>query len=150
MTHDARALALASTGAQRAHALIGLAADHVGMLDADECARYLERAAAQDGDRRSRIRLGWVRCEHALLTGDPKAAVAHARVAARHARRFGSRRHRAKSLLFWGVSRHEVGRRSGSRTLRRAQRMARGRRGMEPILAVVGDVLSRIDATPGG
>lgn len=113
---------------EHVHLLIGLAADAVGLGDAVLCARRLRAAerALPPRDWRARVRLDWVRCEHALLIDDPSASVRFARAALRRSRRTGSARHEAKSLLFLGVALREAGRAGSATALREAVRIARG------------------------
>lgn len=144
--HDEAARALASEPVSSAHALIGLAADFVGLGDERECAALLVEAAAIAplSDARVQTRLAWVRCEHALLTGAPREAAAFAREALRYARRLRSGRHRAKSLLFLGVALDAAGdRRRAVRVLRRALHASQGRPGRESILEVARQMLGR-------
>jgi tetratricopeptide (TPR) repeat protein len=118
----------AAPARERAHVLIGLAADAVGVGDARTCARRLSEAARAlpARDWRARVRLDWVRCERALLTGDAVAAVAFARSALRRSLRAGAVRHEAKSLLFLGVSLRTAARGDeGRRALRKAEQRAR-------------------------
>lgn len=130
---EARAVELAAlrnahARSDRAHLLIGLAADAVGTGDARTCARRLKEAerALPARDWRARVRLDWVRCEHALLTGNPRAAAGFARTALRRALRARALRHAAKSLLFLGVSLRAQGRdEEGREALRAAAKLAR-------------------------
>jgi hypothetical protein len=111
---------------ERVHLLIGLAADAVGEGDEAGCARLLRRAVRALPPRawRARVRLDWVRCEHALLTGDPEGAARFARASLVRSRRAGARRHEAKSLLFLGVSLRAGGRGGEDAVLRDAARIA--------------------------
>lgn len=90
--------------------LVGLAADAVGLDDAQGAVAGVARAAvvaAERGDAagwRPRCRLEWVRAETALLTGDPVAADAAATRALHLAEGAPAPRHQAKSLLFLGVA----------------------------------------------
>lgn len=148
--HDRRALDAAGSAAGRvsrelrAHALISLAADAVGLGDASRCARILRAAAAAAprGDWRVAVRLGWVRAEHALLRERPREAVAHARRALERSRRTGAARHEAKSLLFLGASLQAAGEAGARPALRRAGALARRTRA-RAIAAVAEDLLSR-------
>ncbi|ALG84175.1 hypothetical protein [Gordonia phthalatica] len=93
--------------AARVDALIGLAADDLGVGDFTASGLLLDRAAAELGAAESsdwicvgrpRLRLGWVRTELALYTGDPRAAelAANARALSVGA---PSARHRIKTDL---------------------------------------------------
>ncbi|MCA1834462.1 MAG: hypothetical protein ABR548_00915 [Actinomycetota bacterium] len=123
---------------ERAHLLIGLAADAVGRGDAGLCARRLGAAhhALRSRDWRARVRLDWVRCEHALLTGDAIRAVRVARAALLRSRRAGARRHQAKSLLFLGVSLRSAGKYGADESLLEALRLAEETQAA-PIVTVV-------------
>lgn len=88
-------------------AQIGLTADAVGVGDAALASRRFvqaERASIESPGWRTEVRLNWVRCELALLTHDYPTAVAAATEAVATARKARAPRHRAKSLMFLGVS----------------------------------------------
>lgn len=143
---DRRALLRATTRADRAHALIGLAADAVGLAQPSRVATHLEQAAVATprGDWRVAVRLSWVRAEHSLLTQDARGAVRWSQAALRRSRTAGARRHEAKSLLFLGAAREVAGDARGAiQPLRDAARIAQ-RIGAVPIAAVARDVLSRL------
>ena len=138
----------------RAHLLIGLVADAVGLGDLRAVDAAIRRVGPRPaGGWRALVRLRWVRCERELLAGRPSAAVSHARRALAIAERAGARRHEAKSLLFLGAALLDAaGRESSSyraaargreagRALRRARAVA-GRLGAAPI-AVVAEQLSQ-------
>jgi hypothetical protein len=87
-------------GAARADALIGLAADALGVGRFALSQRLLDRAAgamAEAGDPRLAVRLGWVGAELAMAQGDGGGAVDRARGAVAAAASFGSARHKVKS-----------------------------------------------------
>ena len=102
---DGRALALAGEDPEcAADALVGLAADALGVGRFRASAALLERAEAvhrRAGDPPSRlaIRLHWVRAELAMATGDGDSAVMQARLGAELAEAAlpQLRRHRVKS-----------------------------------------------------
>ena len=115
---DARALALASTARADegprpdgtdvlgavVDALVGLAADAVGLGDAAGAARLLDAAAARGHPGwRPAVRAGWVRAELALLTGRAADAVGPADAALTVSRAAGSPRHVVKSRLVRAV-----------------------------------------------
>lgn len=145
---DERALAAARAvpgregDALRAHALIGLGADAVGLADAPCCARMIARAAAAAprGDWRVSVRLAWVRTEHALMTSRPRAAVATARRALARSERAGARRHVAKSWLFLAAALREAGDPGWREAARHAAALAR-RIGARPVGAAAKDLL---------
>jgi hypothetical protein len=142
--HDEQALREARTEAERAHALIGLAADAVGIGAHGGCAALLRRAAATApaDDWRVLVRLEWVRTEFALLTDNPTSAQWFASAAVRKARAAGARRHVAKSMLFLGVSQRVAGDPSALQFLREAARIA-NELGAAPIARAARELLGR-------
>jgi hypothetical protein len=100
-TWDGRAFALAGSDPDAgADALIGLAADALGVGRFDASARLLRRArelVADGAPGRLPVRLGWVSAELAMFTGDGAAAVGHAERAVGLAASTGSARHAVKS-----------------------------------------------------
>lgn len=98
---DGRALALAGSDADaRADALIGLAADALGVGRFPLSARLLARAQEMvnaHASARLRVRLGWVSAELAMVTGQGSAAVGHAERAVALAAKMASARHAVKS-----------------------------------------------------
>ncbi|WP_197374306.1 hypothetical protein [Mycolicibacterium baixiangningiae] len=97
---DGRALAAAEADAPAADALIGLAADALGVGRFAASDRLLDRAAevvdAAD-DPRLPVRFAWVSAELAMMRGDGGTAVAHAERAVAAAADQTSARHRLKS-----------------------------------------------------
>ncbi|WP_026919416.1 hypothetical protein [Gordonia shandongensis] len=115
------------TRAARVDALIGLAADGLGIGDLTGTRRFLEcaeeildapaaasvgrptdPAAAWITEGRPALRAGWVRAELALYTADP-AALAHADAAAALAAEAPSERHRLKTALIGAAARAAAG-----------------------------------------
>ncbi|WP_431239046.1 hypothetical protein ACQ86B_04530 [Mycolicibacterium aichiense] len=106
---DGRALALAQTAGDHpmsvqacADAIVGLAADALGVGRLAASARLLERAGElTDGSRvpRLAVRLQWVRAELAMAGGCGEEAVTHARLGIEIAEQVSPalRRHRVKS-----------------------------------------------------
>lgn len=97
---DGRALLAADTDTAAADALIGLAADALGVGRFAASDRLLGRAAAvvaAAADARLPVRLEWVSAELAMMRGDGAAAVGHAERAVAAAAEFTSARHRLKS-----------------------------------------------------
>ncbi len=93
--------------AARIDALVGLAADAVGLGDPATARRLLDRAApalAAHSSWRPGVRAGWVRAELALVLGRPTEAVPPAEAALRGARRGGSARHVLKSRIVLAVA----------------------------------------------
>jgi hypothetical protein len=96
---DGRALALAGADPDaRADALIGLAADALGIGRFPLSTRLLARASeVADTSARLPVRLAWVSAELAMATGDGAAALGHAERAVDLAGAFESLRHAVKS-----------------------------------------------------
>jgi hypothetical protein len=97
--------------AARIDALVGLAADAIGLGDPGTADRLLAVAApalAAHPSWRPATRAGWVRAELALLRDRPAAAVAPAEAALAAARRGGSLRHVLKSRIVLTVVRAAV------------------------------------------
>jgi tetratricopeptide (TPR) repeat protein len=114
-THDETSLALSEgTGEAGFDALLGLAADAVGLGDGSAAHGHLDAASAlADGHAqwwRQRVRVGWVQAEVALLEGRADDAIAAAAAAVDLAEHSGAPRHVAKGLLFQGVAQVEAGR----------------------------------------
>lgn len=152
--YDETALAASTdTPEGRFDALLGLAADAVGLGDSDAAAARLAEAADLLGERtdwwRQRVRLGWVRAEVALLTGDPQAAAEAAQGAVELAERSGAPRHVAKGLLFLGVAQVQAGHSpEAALTLRRAALLAESLGTLPlqwPVRAVLGALLADTD-----
>lgn len=98
---DGRALRIADDAATpAADALIGLAADALGVGRSAASARALQRAAdpvTASAWPRLPVRFAWVSAELAMVRGDGPSAVAHAERAAVLAANLGSARHTVKS-----------------------------------------------------
>ncbi|MHB8339885.1 MAG: hypothetical protein ACYDB7_01780 [Mycobacteriales bacterium] len=134
---------------------LGLAADAVGLGEADVARRELAVAAEVIGARtepgwRPSVRLDWVRAEVGLLEGDPGQAAADAARALRVAERARAPRHVAKSLLFLGVAQATAGDAAAAiPTLRRASVLAESL-GAGPLVwparAMLGALLEGTDA----
>ncbi|MDH5277958.1 MAG: hypothetical protein OEW53_02810 [Actinomycetota bacterium] len=147
---DERGLVLAEGAAEAAFdAELGLAADAVGLGEAeaaaDQLGRARDRAEARSDWWRQRVRLAWVQAEVALLVGDAEAAIEAVAPAVQRAEVAGAPRHVAKSLLFLGVSQIQAGRiDEATATLRRSATLAEGL-GALPLLwpsrAVLGALL---------
>lgn len=113
-TWDSAALAtaqpLGEPGAEAVmDALLGLAADAVGLGERGEAEAGLVRAEEAVTGRhapgwRPTVRLGWVRAEVALLSDQPAVAIERATEALRSSEQAQAPRHVAKSLLFLGVA----------------------------------------------
>ncbi|MEY7973133.1 hypothetical protein AB8O38_14150 [Saccharomonospora xinjiangensis] len=88
-------------------ALLGLAADHLGLGRLAECEALLTRAAravAVSGCWRAEVRLGWVQAELALASGRPFDSISPAKRALALAEVRGAARHVAKSQLVLGAA----------------------------------------------
>ena len=107
---DLEALALADGAGEAAFdAQLGLAADAVGLDDADEASNRLEQARALVPPRsdewwRQRVRLGWTEAEVQLLDGQVDEAVTTALAAIDRAEGARAPRHVAKGLLILGIA----------------------------------------------
>jgi tetratricopeptide (TPR) repeat protein len=152
--HDEVALALsAATGEAGFDALLGLAADAVGLGDAPAARDHLGAARALiDGHAewwRQRVRGGWVQAEVALLEGRPDDAVVAAAAAVDLAEQVGAPRHVAKGLLFQGVAQVESGRHEQAATILRRAGLLAESLGTLPLLwparAVLGALVGESD-----
>jgi tetratricopeptide (TPR) repeat protein len=102
-TLDAVALRSAPDEEARSDALLGLAADALGLGRLTEARRLLDAAEGLRGWR-AEIRIRWVRAEIELGAGNPAAALPHAEEAAELANASRSVRHRIKSVLIVGAA----------------------------------------------
>jgi tetratricopeptide (TPR) repeat protein len=126
---DGRALALAGSEPEAgADALIGLAADALGVGRFAASGAALERASELVSGSRLPVRLAWVSAELAMARGDGPTAVAHAERAVELAAALGSARHvvktevvRAAALCSAGDS--DASRRVADDALQAAQRL---------------------------
>ena len=129
--YDERGLALSEgRGEAGFDCLLGLAADAVGVGDAETARGQFTEAAGLLADRddwwRQRVRLDWVRAEVAMLVGEPEEAGAFAAAAVERAEQARAPRHVAKGLLFQGVAEVQAGAQEAVGTLRRAATLADG------------------------
>jgi len=141
------------TGEAGFDAVLGLAADAVGLGDLPEAQRRVEEAAALTQGRadwwRQRVRLDWVRAEVSLLSGLPEAAIGHASAAVHLAETSGAPRHVARGLLLEGVGRVEKGELDeAAATLRRAATLAESL-GALPLLWRARALLGALTAASG-
>ena len=106
---DGQALMLADgVATPAADALIGLAADALGVGRFAASARALRRAAERVTDStaaRLPVRFAWVSAELAMVTGDGASAVANAERAVQLAADLGSARHAVKSRVILAAAR---------------------------------------------
>lgn len=129
---DARAAARAGAGDAGADALIGLAADAlgVGRFAAAEQALYrADYLISSSGSPRLPVRLAWVSAELAMFRGDGAEAVDHARRAVLLAAGVGSARHDVKSQVVLSAALCSAGdldasRREAGEALETARRLA--------------------------
>ena len=118
---DGRASALAGADLEaHADALIGLAADALGVGRFAASAAALHRAAAvltESVPARLPVRLAWVSAELAMARGDGAAAVGHAQSAVDLAGGLGSARHTLKSDTILAAALSSAGELESSRRL---------------------------------
>jgi hypothetical protein len=134
---DGRALALAGADpGAAADALIGLAADALGLGRLAAAATLLSRAepiVAETPQHRFSIRRAWVAAELAMAAGDGAAAVRNAEVAVELAAATGSARHRAKSDVVLAAALCSAGAVDRARILGAATLDLTGRLGLVPL-----------------
>ena len=134
---DGRALALAGTDAEaRADALIGLAADALGIGRFGASARLLDRAHEVIGDPsggRLPVRFAWVSAELAMCTTDGAVALGHAERAVALAPSTGSVRHAVKSDVVLAAALCSAGDIDASRRVADAALVATQRLGLVPL-----------------
>lgn len=110
---DGLALTLANGHAEAgADALIGLAADALGVGRFAASARALQRAAelvCESAAGRLPVRLAWVSAELAMVSGDGAAAVINAERSVRLAENLASARHAVKSRVVLAAARCSSG-----------------------------------------
>ena len=134
---DGRALALAGSDAEAAaDALIGLAADALGVGRFTAARRALDRAAERmpgAAAGRLAVRLAWVSAELAMARGEGAQAVRHAEEAVEAAAAFGSARHAVKSDVVRAAALCSAGDLDGARLVADAALAETGRLGMIPL-----------------
>ncbi|MGE0216477.1 hypothetical protein [Mycolicibacterium sp.] len=134
---DGQALALAGSAAEPvADALIGLAADALGVGRFAASARALQRAAppvADSGSARLPVRLAWVSAELAMVRGDGADAIGHAERAVALAAALPSARHGVKSRVVLAAARCAGGDLDASRREADAVLADAGRLGLVPL-----------------
>jgi hypothetical protein len=137
---DGRALALAGTDAEaRADALIGLAADALGVGRFAAAAALLSRAddVLTPGlvPDRVPVRRGWVAAELAMATGDGQSAVRHATEALERAEAMNvaSARHRVKSDVVLAAALCSAGATGRARAVAEEALDATDRLGLTPL-----------------
>lgn len=145
-THDGRALSLAGTDPQaRSDALVGLAADALGVGRFAASARLLERAADLDtAVARLPIRHAWVSAELAMATGAGDTAIGHAQRARTLAAATDSTRHRIKSDVVAAAALCSAGQIDAARTLADAALAAARQGGLVPLCWALASLLTGI------
>jgi hypothetical protein len=148
---DGRAMALAGTDNEaRADALIGLAADALGVGRFAASATALRRAGevlAESAPPRLPVRLAWVSAELAMVRGDGATAVGHAERAVEMAAAFGSSRHAMKSDVILAAALSSAGEIVASRRVADAALQATERQGMIPLRWALACLLADIGST---
>ena len=146
---DGRALAAAGAdGEAAADALIGLAADALGVGRFAASATALSRAGDfLTASPRVLVRHGWVSAELAMARGDGRSAVDHAERALADARDVGSARHLVKSKVVVAASRCSVGDLDTARAVADAALDEADRFGMIPLRWALACLLTDIGST---
>jgi hypothetical protein len=147
-TWDGRALAIAGCDPEaRTDALIGLAADALGVGRFAASARALQGAAelmTESVPARLRVRLAWVSAELEMARGHGPAAVGHAERAAEAAAALGSARHTVKSEVVRAAALSCAGDTDASRRVADAALNATDRLGMIPLRWALASLLTDI------
>lgn len=133
---DGVALAQSDGDAEAAaDALIGLAADALGVGRFGVSWRLLERARTVVGDEggRSAVRLAWVSAELAMVRGDGATAVGHAERAVVAAADYGSTRHTLKSEVVLAAALCSAGRLARARAVADSALQVTDRTGSVPL-----------------
>ncbi|MGE2729899.1 hypothetical protein ACQI4F_10495 [Mycolicibacterium vaccae] len=145
---DGRAWALSGgAGEPAADALIGLAADALGVGRFAASERALARAAeivAEVDTARLPVRLAWVSAELAMVRGDGARAVSFARQAVDLAEPTGSARHRVKSCIVAAAAHCSAGDLESSRELADAALAATEEFGLVPLRWAAASLLADI------
>jgi hypothetical protein len=148
---DGRAWALVAqqpdAAEARADALVGLAADALGIGRFAVAQRLLERAAADtenSGVPRQRVRLAWVGAELAMVSGRGEESVAHAERARELVCDLGSPRHAIKTDVVYSAALCSAGRFDESRRVADAALERTQQFGLVPLTWALGCLLSDI------
>lgn len=143
---DGRALALAGDDAEAtADAVIGLAADALGVGRLAAAATLLGRADARAQPHRLAVRRAWVAAELAMAGGDGPTAVRNAELAVELASAGGSSRHRAKSDVVLAAALCSAGDLDRARTVGEAALELTGQLGLVPLRWAVACLLVDLD-----
>ncbi|MGV9803880.1 hypothetical protein ACWDTP_38145, partial [Mycobacterium sp. NPDC003449] len=116
-----------------ADALVGLAADALGVGRFAVSARLLDRARALDCGPRGTVRLAWVSAELAMARGDGAAAVGHAERGVAAAAGYGSTRHAVKSDVVHAAALCSHGQLDAARAVADAALPASEKSGLVPL-----------------
>jgi hypothetical protein len=152
---DGQALRAADTDAAAADALIGLAADALGVGRFAASQRLLDRAGAvveAVHDARPAVRLQWVSAELAMMQGDGATAVEHAERGVAAAAAFTSVRHRVKSDVVLAAALCSHGELDRCRAVADAALDRAGALGLVPLRWALASLLTDIGSaayTPG-
>ena len=152
---DGRALAISQADTEaRVDAMLGLAADAVGMHRADASVALLERARALLDEpglpERLAIRWHWVAAERAMLSGDGRAALGYAERAAELAATTPSVRHRVKTDIVLAAALCSAGESERARTVADDALVATGRLGLTPLQWAAASLLADIGSNVSG
>lgn len=130
-------------------ALVGLAADALGVGRFGVSARLLERAQLIDGRAhpRTAVRLAWVSAELAMARGDGGAAVGHAERAVAAAAGYGSTRHAIKSDVVLAAALCSAGRLDAAREVADTALLATEKSGMIPLRWALACLLADIGSS---
>jgi tetratricopeptide (TPR) repeat protein len=145
---DGRAMAMAGSDQEaRADALIGLAADALGVGRFAASAAALRRAGellTGSVPPRLPVRLAWVSAELAMASGDGQAALGHAGRAVELAASFGSARHAVKSDVILAAALCSTGEIEASRRVADAALQDADRLGIIPLCWALACLLADI------
>ncbi|BBX18405.1 hypothetical protein CRI77_16910 [Mycolicibacterium duvalii] len=146
--YDGRGWALSGgAGEAAADALIGLAADALGVGRFAASARALARAAdvicTADAPRPA-VRLAWVSAELSMVRGDGVGAVTFAQQAVGRAEALGSTRHAVKSAVVLAAAHCSAGDLEASRRVAEAALAATEESGLVPLRWAVASLLADI------
>ncbi|OMC00136.1 hypothetical protein A5733_00545 [Mycobacterium sp. NS-7484] len=131
-----------------ADALVGLAADALGVGRFGVSARLLERAGAIDTTQpRQRIRLSWVSAELAMARGHGAEAVEHARRGIAAAAEYCSTRHAVKSDVVLAAALCSAGELDAARQVADAALSATEASGLVPLRWALACLLADIGST---
>jgi len=150
---DGRALALAGADIEaRLDALVGLAADALGIGRFALSAALLQRAGTALGDHldappRLAIRVAWVRAELAMATGSGTEALEHARRAVGLAAGQPSVRHRVKSAVVLSAALCSAGDVAGAQQLAQDTLDVTAQTGLVPLRWALASLLVGIGST---